>query len=153
MTKNKKIILLFLTIILIVVSIAFRITIKEINRARSFERFQDEAKEVSLQFDRDLLSSNSNYEFLNDYNIGADGSVVVVDSKSVVLFHRVDELVGEKVPIPEVTKMLEESLNQPAKDKKDIFFTYVFNDSEKMAYLHNTNDQEILLIIVLIDSY
>ena len=153
MTKNKKIILLFLTIILIVVSIAFRITIKEINRARSFERFKDEAKEVSLQFDRDLLSSNSNYEFLNDYNIGADGSVVVVDSKSVVLFHRVDELVGEKVPIPEVTKMLEESLNQPAKDKKDIFFTYVFNDSEKMAYLHNTNDQEILLIIVLIDSY
>jgi len=153
MTKNKKLILLFLTIIMIVASITFRITIKEKNRVRSFERFQDEAKEVSLQFDRDLLNSNSSYEFLNDYNLGANGSLVVVDSKAVVLFHPIEDLVGENVPIPEITEMVEASLNQQNKDEKDLFFTYVFNDSEKMVYLHNVNDQEILLIVALIDSY
>jgi len=135
------------------VVIIFRFTINEKIRENSIEQFQIRAREISMQFDNDLLDSDDNYDYVADYTSGTGEYAYVVDSTSTLLYHPMQEFIGMKSPIPEINEKVEQSINQPSDSKEDLFFTYEFNGDEKMLFLHNGNNQVILLIIAPIDGY
>jgi hypothetical protein len=64
----------------------------------------------------------------------------------IILAHPNDELIGLELPILVLEEKVEESMNQTG-NKEDIFVSYTYDGIEHMAYIHNWNNDVILLIL------
>ncbi len=153
MVKTKNKILIFSLIIILIIIVIFSIGVRDRKIDENIEQFRNAALLLSKQFDDDVLLSDVNFDFISEYSIPFEGAAVVVDSNMVTLYHLNSELIGMVVPITNIQEKIKESLSIKSDDEKDIFFTYEFNGSEKIAYLHNHNNRLMFIVITSEENY
>lgn len=153
MVKTKNKILIFSLVIILIIIVIFSIGVRDRKIDENIEQFRNAALLLSKQFDNDVLLSDVNFDFISEYSIPFEGAAVVVDSNMVTLYHLNSEFIGMVVPITNIQEKIKESLSIKSDDEKDIFFTYEFNGSEKIAYLHNHNNRLMFIVITSEENY
>jgi len=143
---SKKTILIILSLILIVVSIVYiGVKTKDDFKQGIIDQFKEDSLSASMQFDDEMANGKDNYDFVSQYIIGASGYAVAVDKDMMILAHPNSELVGIIMPILVIEEKVKESLNR--NDGEDLFVLYAYDGVEHMAYIHNLNNEVILLIL------
>ena len=143
---SKKTVLIILSLILIVVSIVYMgVKSKDEFKQGIIDQFKADALSASMQFDDELANGKENYDFVSQYIIGTSGYAVLLDAEMLIIAHPNTELIGITMPILVIEEKVKESLS--TNDGEDLFVLYVYDGVEHMAYIHNLNNEVILIIL------
>lgn len=142
---SKKTVLIILSLILVVVSIVYLgVKSKDEFKQGIIDQFKADALSASMQFDDELANGKENYDFVSQYIIGSSGYAVLVDAEMLILAHPNTDLIGITMPILVIEEKVKESLHT---NGEDLFVLYVYDGVEHMAYIHNLNNEVILIIL------
>jgi|LGVE01.1.fsa_nt_gb hypothetical protein len=153
MKKSKILIFSIIIIILLIIVSVLSARIRDKKTDENIEQFEKASLILSKQFENDVLTSNANFDFINEYQIPFEGTAVVIDSTMVIKYHPNSELIGMVVPIVTIQEKIKESQSSESGVNNDMLFIYEYSGTEMITYLHKYNNELIFLIVTSEENY
>jgi len=129
-----------ITILLaILMSVGIKVSSDRTNET-NLVAFQEIAVESRDLYKQDL----ENYKLIEEMKIGNTGYAFILDSELKFLYHPLDELIGEVMPLPIVS----ESIDEIKASDDGVVKAYIFDKREKLIYMYQLENDTMFIVIV-----